>query len=780
VKRTAWITLIIVIFTLLVSLTWIRAPAVAQDAGPTMSAAAGFDGYCHSDAWCPVYVILSNEGADVEGELRVTGSGNNPSVYARQVVLPAHSRKGYFLHLPSDNASSHLTVQLLSEDELLASQRVAVSWLDERSRLYGVASSDPSALNFLSDVAPAGERAAVAHLNLETLPPDALGWEGLDVLILNDVDTTPLGGEQRRALETWVAHGGHLIVGGGAGAARTISGVTGLLPVAVGGVRAVDSLWALGERRDAALSPGPYAVAEVALLAGKALIEQDDLILLARRTYGAGTVDFVAFDAGLNPFVRWDDNARLWENIVGAQVADARRLAVRNGYNARNAVNAIPGLQAPSTLQILAFMFVYTLLIGPLNYVILHKLDRRELAWLTIPILIAGFTGCAYLTGFQIRGTVAIVHRLATVYVPQGAEVGRVSQVVGLFSPRRANYDVWVADANVREIPGPYYGDPAGQSLRVFEEADGVTVAGLRVDVGGIQPFVAAGYADVPPVEAELGLLSDGVGGLRLEGTVWSSSLPLKEAVIIAGGSEQRLGDLDAGAELAVSLTLHVPFSSYSYDDIPRRIIGPGSYWDDQTLYRRHEFLQALFPHGEPSSLAEGAYLVGWVEEDVPLPVEVVGRPSSTVEMALYVYELPVAGLDTEGQITIVPDLITRQMENSTGYVEVWPEGCYVDSGAQVEFRFTVWPGVAVNQVDELVVDMQGSSGGDMTHPPAVALWNWESGEWDEFDFGWGRHSLPGADAYVLPPGEALLRLTAQAEWPVSVDNLTITIKGQR
>ncbi|MEA3338678.1 MAG: hypothetical protein U9R15_01805, partial [Chloroflexota bacterium] len=246
-KRTAWITLIIVILVALSSLAWIRAPAVAQDAGPTMSATAGFDGYCHSGSWCPVYVVLANEGADVEGELRITGSGNNPSVYARKVVLPAHSRKGYFLHIPSDDGSSHLAVRLYSEDELLVSQRVAVSWLDERSRLYGVASSSPSALNFLNDIAPASKRAAVAHLSLETLPPTPLAWEELNVLILNDVDTTVLSGDQRRALETWVAHGGHLIVGGGAGAARTAAGVADLLPVTVGGVRAVDSLWALDD-----------------------------------------------------------------------------------------------------------------------------------------------------------------------------------------------------------------------------------------------------------------------------------------------------------------------------------------------------------------------------------------------------------------------------------------------------------------------------------------------------------------------------------------------------
>ncbi|MEA3339544.1 MAG: hypothetical protein U9R15_06215, partial [Chloroflexota bacterium] len=647
-----------------------------------------------------------------------------------------------------------------------------------------------------------GERAAVAHLNLETLPPDALGWEGLDVLILNDVDTTALDDERLRALETWVAHGGHLIVGGGAGAARTAAGVADLLPVTVGGVRAVDSLWALDDE-GAPLAAGPYAVTEAILRDGEIIIEQEGLILLARRDYGAGAVDFVAFDAGLNPFTRWGDNARFWESIVGVGTVGARGLAVRSGYQAREAANAVPGIKLPSVLQILAFMLIYILLIGPVNYVILRKLDRRELAWLTIPVLIAGFTGCAYLTGFQIRGSAPIVHSLAVVYVPRGAEVGRVTQVVGLFSPRRTNYDVWAEGARVREISD----GSAGRPLRVLEEANGVTVSDLRVDVGDIQPFIADGYTSAPPIESELRLVDDAVGGLRLEGMARNGSIPLEDAVLIVGGREQRLGDLEAGERFTVSHALYAPFTS-SHNDMPDLILGAVSYWDDPTLYRRYKLLQSLFPYGEPNPLEEGVYLMGWVEEGAPLPVEVVGaaplpvevvgaaplpvevvvaaplpvevvgRPFSAVGMAFYVYELPVVSLEMEGEFTIGPDLITRQVEEITGHVNVQPTGCYLDSGAEVEFRFTVFPGVELGQVDELALNMQGDSAVGVT-PPAVALWNWKGGDWDALDAGWGRHLVSNPGDYVLAPGSVRVRLTAEAEWSVMVESLTITLKGR-
>ena len=684
-KRVTWGTLALgCLFSALALLAGSGGSVSAQadDDELKMQVTVGFDGYCRSGGWCPVYVVLSNEGVGVEGELRAGGDADS-SLYARRVVLPAHSRKAYFLYLPLDRIASRsrLGVRLLAGDEVLLSEQVAVAWLEAGDRLYGVVSSRPSALNFLSDVAPVGGEASVAHLVLESLPPDPVGWEGLDVLILNDVDTAGLIGEQRRALETWLAHGGHLVVGGGTGAARTVVGVADLVPVAVEGTQSVRDLEALGNWLGAPVSTGPYALADAVLRDGEELVRQGDSMLLAHRAYGAGGVDFLAFDAGLKPFTRWDDNIRLWESIVGTEAEISRRLAVHNGYAAREAVGAIPGFEFPSVLQILAFMLVYVLLIGPVNYLLLRKFGRRELAWLTIPVLVVGFSACAYVTGFQLRGAKAIVHRLAAVYVPRGTRTGRVSEVVGLFSPRRTNYDLRIVDGEVREIPDPYHGGPSGQPLHITTDAEGVRVVDLRVDVGGIHPFVVEGYADVSGVEADLELIEDAAGRLWLEGVVRNDGVLLNEAVLIAGDDAQRLGDLEPGGEVTVRLGLHdgggtsKPWSSVSPygHELVEQILGPGEYWNDRGLYRRYQFLQAILTEegvrsGMPRlSLGSGVRLVGWAEEGVPLPVEVVERPFSTVAAAFCVYDLPVEEIELGSTVTVPSGLITRQVEGTVG-----------------------------------------------------------------------------------------------------------------
>jgi len=546
----------------------------------------------------------------------------------------------------------------------------------------------------------------------------------------------------------------------------------------VGSTRLVDDLGALGERMGASIAVGPYAVAEARLREGEGLVEQGGLILLARRALGMGRVDFVAFDASLNPFVRWNDNTRLWRWFVGTEAGGAPRFGVRNGYSARQAINAVPGFELPSMLHILAFMLVYTLLVGPVNYLILRKLDRRELAWLTVPALVVGFTAMAYVTGFQIRGGTAIVHRLAVVYVPQGSNVGSASQVVGLFSPRRTSYDVRVASAAVRELPDGAPGGSAGRPLHVVTEAGGATVTGLRVDVGGIQPFVAEGYVNVPEVDADLRMVGSGAGDLRVKGTLRNGGVVLSGAVVVVGDEQQRLGDLEAGEGASIDLA----HRGGGYPGTPEQILGSGDYRQDRESYRRYQFLEALSLGDRPAARTgsgSGVYLVGWADE-APAAVDVVGRPFSTVGTALYVYALPVAGLAEGTQVTIPPGLIARQVEEITGSVEIRPEGFYMGPGSEVVFRFTMWRGVAVDHVDELVLALEGTSYGTTSRLPGVSIWNEGRGDWEELDVGWGLRSIADAEAYVGRSGDVLLRLETGAEWSADVHSLTITIRGQR
>ena len=745
----------------------------AQEGGLTISVTVGFDGYCREGGWCPVHVVVSNQGADLEGELQVlvprsSAASQPPHQYARRVVLPALSRKAYSLIVPSGDQRSELTVRVVADNRVLARQTHSLRALDSDDLLVGIVSSDPSTLNFLGDLAPPGAEGASAHLALETLPPEPLGWTDLDVLVFNDVDTTDLDSGQRAALVTWLSSGGHLVVGGGAGAAQTAAGLADVLPAAVRGVRTVERLNGLGAYVGAPVASGPYPLVELELTAGEALIEQDDLILVAHRRFGAGAVDFLAFDAGLNAFTQWEANTEFWRLIVEPETARNYRPSIANTQNALNAVGAVPGLEPPSVLQIVAFLLAYTILIGPVNYLVLRKLDRRELAWFTIPLLVLGFTACAYASGFEIRGRVPILHRLGVVTVPQGTNTGYATELVGLFSPRRARYDVQAQDAGLRSVASRY-GVPSVPTLRVLEEGKTWTLNELRADIGDVQSFLVEGYVETTPPEADLEIILDDKGVLTVVGTVRNGALPLTGAVLLVGQDEHPLGDLEAG-ELVSQIP--PPGARTLFREPWDYVLG----LSQAEQYRRLQLVEGFFPSGQ-LGLPTGIYLAGWSDQ-APLEVTLEDRVASTSDLVLYIFELPVTTVESEGSARIPPELIRRWIEETSGYVDESTAGLTFGYEASVVLRFAAWSGAELSWVEGLALGLEPLEGGETL--PIVDLWNWQEERWERVSAAWGANPVPNPQRYVSPDYAVRMRLGSPPDGYVQLEDVTITIEGQR
>jgi len=757
----------------------------AQQSAPEMVVIAGFDGICHSDSWCPLRVTLSNQGTDIEGILRAVVTDNSgiverAGIYSQHVSLPTHSHKATFLYLPPGMAGfgTQLEVQLVSDRQVLVSQVVSMHTAAETDRLCGIVSSTPSALAFLSAIATSGGRTFVAELTLDALPPNPLSWEGLDLLVLNDVNTAVLQTSQQQALQTWLEHGGHLIVGGGSGALQTVSGIDELLPLTVGAPRSIDSLASLGEWLGAGIAPGPYSVASTTAVVGEALVRQDQQVLVAARPVGAGLVHFLAFDAGLNPFTtRQEDQIRLWSLLIDEHTPGSQGLTISDRYAAQNAVSAIPGIEPPSILQIGGFLLLYTLLVGPVNYLILRRIDRRELAWATIPVVVVIFTLLAYFTGFQARGRTPTLHCLAAVYVPTDSDSGRANQLVAIFSPLRTRYDLALQDAAARPIPGESFYDQAHPpSLTVIQGATAWTVDDLRLDVGALESLLVEGYSAIPPVESGLEFSIDAAGRLRIEGQITNGPSPLADAVLITGQAVQQIGDLASGGTVTVNAYLDA--SPSSGEQLPERIMGTVSYWDDVELYRRYQLLQSLFPYR--SELEKGVYLLGW-RDTAPLAVDIANREARGVSSSLYIYQLPVTEAASSGARTIPESLFTARVEE-TGEAVLEGDPLTIPPGSPVVLRFSVWPEVMVEQVDRLTLRLQETTyyglGGAGRPVPQTSFWNWDSQRWVAQPVDWGLNVIPSPASYVHSQGSIRVQIGTSHDYGIELDTIAISIRG--
>jgi hypothetical protein len=330
-KLKCWVWLIVFIF--LGSNP--TSPTTAAQTNLSLEVQIGFDSFYKINTWTPVRVLLANQGSDLQAHLRVLDDrvnfGASNILYVYPVDLPGQSRKEITLYLPL-RGQRQLSVELVDRvGNLLLSQRQAMTAIEANGFLVAVVAGAPSLLNPLAGFKTIEEaRVAVAHLDLGDLPTVLQAWQGLDMLVLNDVDTLQLAPAQLAALQSWIRFGGRLLVGGGPNTAQTIAGLTSLLPFSNVTVQTLPHpIAALKPFSSTAFEDrGPYVAAVPSQQTGTLVAGDVNQPLIIQAQRGRGQIYYLAFDLSLAPFDRLAGDPRFIPQLTGPFQPRARPSSV--------------------------------------------------------------------------------------------------------------------------------------------------------------------------------------------------------------------------------------------------------------------------------------------------------------------------------------------------------------------------------------------------------------------------------------------------------------------
>lgn len=514
-------------------------PAVgaAQAQPVNMDVRVGLGGATSGDAWFPVTITVANSGNDLTGTVTWRWQGGG-MVYAQVVDLPQGSRKQIVLPVRNTNWSRRATVQVVANNRVWAEQVVPVEPLDQNQTVLGVVDDTGAAFASLAGLRPQGPQLRVVQLTLAELPERPELLQTLSALLLTG-DTSTLQPAQRTALEGWVLAGGQLIINGGR--PQIAAGLGDLAPAEVGNGSQTRPL---GEvlRQQLPLSP----TVDVALLPltpeqGTAFERTaDGLVWLVRQQHGHGTISQSAWDLARAGSAQ----ELVWTRYFQPRQEGGPRFG-RDDWRLLQPALTLPALRLPSLLALLGFLLLYVLLVGPVNYLLLRRWDRREWAYLTIPLTVLAFTGAAYGWGARGRGSRAIANELTMIRTASGATVGQATTEVGLFSPSRQSYTLgFPPDALVSDDEGGFRrtADP----VRTIRTETTVEVPDVLVDVGELRSFVMKRTVAVPALE------------VRRQGAEVvvrnTSNQPVEDVILVRGTSVRGLKDLAPGAEARVGL----------------------------------------------------------------------------------------------------------------------------------------------------------------------------------------------------------------------------------
>jgi hypothetical protein len=781
---------------LLLSLLWLAPPASAQDGeagtGITLSAKVGFDNFYKTEFWLPVHVTAANSGPPVEGQLSIAiGSvtSGDRVVYDAPISLPTQSNKRVSLFVTIPRFVSSLTIELLdNEGRVVGQTRTSVlNQLSLDTLLYGVVTPDPGELDFLENVTGGRSRAAVAFLDIADLPSAPSAWSALDILVFNDVDSGQLTVEQLNALQDWVSTGGQLVVTGGPGWQKSVAALSDMLPVTVSGSESVDDLPALAAHfglpfRD----PGPYVVATSTLRRGELLLHQEGLPLLARQGWGRGAVYFLALDPKLAPLLDWDGSEQVWAEIATAvPPLSPWSVGLQNSYAAATAVTSLPSLALPSVLQLVLFLFIYVVMIGPVNYFVLKRLNRLELAWAIIPTLVLIFSGFTYATGFQLRGNDTIINQMSIAYGQIGSAEMRVQSLIGLYSPQRRAYDLALpAETMVRPFDQNFGTLNGSGNIKAISRANEVTITDVQVDVSDIETFVADSYQPAIALSGEAALDLAG-NSLQLDVSLQNNSdTALENVILLLGSTTISLGDLAPGENLSrrqpvatapgasPSTGTFGPSGSgagsgASLTSHAEVILGTSDYYNDRDAFPRWQLLQALEGNfystsGSPVSTVPGNMLtlIAWSDQK-QLDIALDKSNYNTLSTTLYLLAVPLSqNITSSSNLSIPFSLLNWQVLAQNGVGEPNVENLYLYGDSWLEVEYTPWPEFQAMNVHEMAIALEPQDATSGQLAPEIRLWDWQQALWVTIEGGnWGQTEIANPTPYLSSDNAIRIRL---------------------
>jgi hypothetical protein len=351
--------------------------------------------------------------------------------------------------------------------------------------------------------------------SLHELPADWRSLQPVDLVILPTARHSgaslldQISPESDAVIRKWVRGGGHLLISVGSESAAFEESrlADWLRPIAVEGqmpIRQLSTLEAFAGQNALLKVTGTVNCARLGKLPAANVIVRhagSPLPLAASVPFGFGHVTVVGVDIDSPPVSKWTALKSVLEKLASTRSHTARGAVHKQSQQLthvgvtdlatqfQQTHEDFPEVQRPSYWWVMGLILVYVAVIGPLDYVLVHRLLRRpELTWLTFPILAALAFATAAWEGGRRNERDLLINQFDLIDIDSASNFLRARTWVSLYTPEHRRFSVAVT---------PDLGQSLGKEAQERVPADALMgwVAPPENTVGGLYRSGAASFS---------------------------------------------------------------------------------------------------------------------------------------------------------------------------------------------------------------------------------------------------------------------------------------------
>ena len=383
----------------------------------TVSASYGIDGYVAYDYPAQIKVTVESK-ENFTGSVRVIPSndyGGKKSAYGQDISLSANEAKTFSMPPAYLGNNGQVMVQIVDDKGKIIYEEqdiVSISGYGD-DLLIGILSDDYSALSYFDginviSIANGEETANILQLDAKDLDGEKDSISILSYIIIDNYDTANLSEEEYSVLKDWVEAGGILVLSLGSNYQNVLHIFTDdFASGTLGNMDKKNVVWGGSEDSEAGLVT--LSSVDVISFAMKDAEEMTDFSTdhtAFQKNTGAGTVIALGYDLAMDPIASFSDRKEIATRLLEMTRTfsyNKNYSRYGNEYNFSNMAGLADDVKKPSVLLYGALLLFYVILVGPVLYLVLKGMKKREKIWIGIPVVALMFTGVIYLTGFLYR-----------------------------------------------------------------------------------------------------------------------------------------------------------------------------------------------------------------------------------------------------------------------------------------------------------------------------------------------------------------------------------------
>jgi hypothetical protein len=768
--------LYILLLTFIMLLTSVSTVYGAEEDKLKVSHSYGFENVFKWGSLIPVTIEIDNNLKNIDGEIQIElpvndnqnggmNIGNSVTVYSQNINLPLNTKKKVTINIPMARNVTSLKMNILEAKNNIFTKDLSIgAGLNPTDIIIGTLSDDFNSVSYINKVsidgASTGKRVyntKLVKLDENSISEDFSVLKSINILFINNFDTSKLSKAKYEAIKQWVEKGGLLLIGTGPSHSKTLAVFKdNFLNGDIGSLASVETK-SINKLVDSSSTTSmKLDVLNIGIKDSSALLTEGNTTLVQKIEKGKGAVVVAGFDFGLSPLVNWPLNSGFGEQLIGQAIpayykdSSYDRMAY-GGYmgNISYSLGNIPELPTPKASSLIIIFFVYILIVAPVNYFILKKKDKRELMWFTVPALSIIFAAIVYFAGTPTRMTAPVANVLSTIEIDSKGNQA-VQSYGTVITPKKSDIKVEPEEGmSIRPLSNlEYYDRGPGVNTNDTEKEKNIyskvvqspktTLEFYNTSIFGQYSFI------IDNSEAKKGTIQSEVNfsDNKITGSIKNNSgLDLNECYIVTSNNFVSIGEIKNGEVKNINEPVKA-YTGMSYE-LTEKMFGinyGGPLRDAKQIKERRiaeqkrSLMQAYF-EGLGNKITNSVILAitdSPVTKDIIVNEEAVKKFGKTLVVSQLNLSYIKEGKAEYPLGSIQPEVVLGQ-NSKLGYDQMG--GIIHGESGAIEFTYSVEPKIKVEKLELKEAESDPRFGKFGAIQGKGYAWNSTKNDWEEIDY---------------------------------------------